>query len=254
MQVKCFKCDALIEADDADAIEDAFVLHGKQQHDWAHPEQALRNYVRNYAEAVERLIGETERLPEIGEITVHPATRERIDDWLWFFDHDGFAGNPDWASCYCLEPHVPAAPDLPERPWRESRAAVAQRLRVGTTFGYLAYVDGRPAGWVNASSRSDYGLYRDIDPDGPPAASVVGISCFVIAPPFRRHGVAAALLERVIADAAERGAAWVESYPHNEPEPGDPGRFRGPRSMYEKRGFQTVKVRERDTVMRLRIT
>ena len=73
-------------------------------------------------------------------------TKDRIDDWLRFFDHDAFAGNPDWASCYCLEPHVPATPEQPERAWRETRATVAERLRGGTTFGYLAYVDGRPAG------------------------------------------------------------------------------------------------------------
>ena len=83
---------------------------------------------------------------------------------------------------------------------------MTERLRGGATFGYLAYVDGRPAGWVNASLRSDYGLYRKVDPDGPEPTSVIGVSCFVIAPPFRRHGIASALLGRVIADAAARGA------------------------------------------------
>ena len=63
------------------------------------------------------------------------------------------------------------------------------------SFGYLAYVNGQPAGWVNASSRSDYGLYRRVDPDGPEPQSVIGVSCFLIAPPFRRHGVASALLD-----------------------------------------------------------
>jgi len=36
----------------------------------------------------------------------------------------------------------------------------------------------------------------------------------------------------------------------NEPERSDAGHFRGPRSMYEERGFQPIEVRERDTVMR----
>ena len=174
MKVKCFGCDALIEADAADAVVDAFVAHGQQSHTWSYPEEAIRDYARNYVEATERLTGGTERLPEIGGITIHPVTRDRIDDWLNFFDHDAFAGNPDWASCYCLEPHVPATPEQPERAWRETRATVAERLRGSTTFGYLAYVDGRPAGWVNASLRSDYGLYRNVDPDGPEAESVIG--------------------------------------------------------------------------------
>lgn len=129
---------------------------------------------------------------------------------------------------------------------------MVERLRGGTTFGYLAYVDGRPAGWVNASLRSDYGLFRHADPDGPAPASVIGVSCFVIAPPFRRHGIASALLDQVIADASGRGASWIEGYPHNKPEEGDAGHFRGPRSMYDARGFEPIKVREHDTVVRLR--
>jgi hypothetical protein len=149
---------ALIEADDSDGVADAFVAHGQESHTWPYPEAAIRNYARNYAEATERLTGDTERLSEIAAITVHPVTKDRADDWLRFFDHDGFAGNPDWASCYGLDPHVPATPAQPERAWCETRATVAERLRGGTTFGYLAYIDGRPAGWVNASLRSDYGL------------------------------------------------------------------------------------------------
>jgi GNAT superfamily N-acetyltransferase len=250
VRVKCFACDAVITATDVDSVVDAFVAHGQEDHSWTYPEDAIRNYARNYADAITRVTGSTERLSELPDITIHPMTTDRVADWLQFFDRDAFAGNVDWASCYCLEPHVPATPDQPERPWRESRAAMAGRFRNGTTFGYLAYVDGRAAGWVNASLRSDYGLYRNVDPGGPESGSVVGISCFVIAPPYRRHGVAAALLDRVIADAAGRGATWIEAYPHNNPEESDAAHFRGPRAMYDARGFEPVEVRARDTVVR----
>lgn len=253
MQVKCFACEELLEAVDADAAADAFVAHGRARHTWSYPEESIRNYAKNYAEATERLTGATDRLETIGDVAVHPVTEERVDDWLRLFDHDGFAGNPDWAACYCLEPHVPATPEEPERAWRHSRAAVAGRLRCGTTFGYLAYVDARAVGWVNASFRSDYGLYRLVDPDGPAPPSVIGVSCFVIAPPFRRHGVACALLDRVIADASARGASWIEGYPHNEPKRNDAGHFRGPRSIYDARGFQPIEEREGYTVMRRRV-
>lgn len=253
MKVRCFGCDASIEAHGADEVVDAFVAHGREKHTWSYPEEAIRNYARNYAEADERLTGDTERLPEIGDVTVHPVTEDRVGDWLRFFDHDGFAGNPSWASCYCLEPHVPATPEQPERSWRERRTTMAERLRGGRTFGYLAYVDGRAAGWVNASLRSDYGLYRLVDPGGPEPRSVIGISCFVIAPPFRRHGIASALLDRAIADASARGASWIEGYPDNAPGQSDAGHFRGARSMYDARGFEPIEVRERDTVVRLAV-
>jgi GNAT superfamily N-acetyltransferase len=251
MKADCFECGQSIVGDDVDAVVDAFVAHGKANHEWPYPEEAVRNYARNFAEATQRLTGATERQAEIGDITVHPMTEDRIDDWLQFFDHDAFADNPGWASCYCLEPHEPAPPEMPERPWRKIRTRMVERLRAGATCGYLAYVDDRPAGWVNASLRSEYDFLKDVDTGGLEPDSVIGISCLIIAPPFRGYAIASTLLDRVIADASTRGASWIEGYPHNEPKAGNAGHFRGPRSMYDARGFETVEVRERVTVMRL---
>lgn len=250
MWMECFAGDVRIDGPDVETVVDRFVQHAAQDHDWTFPEDSLRNYARNYAEANVRLTGSTERLSEIGEVAVYPVDESRIDDWIGFFDHDAFAGNPDWASCYCLEPHLPAAAVGTERPWRETRATMIERLAEGATYGYLAYVDGHTAGWVNASLRSDYQLFGQVDPEGPSPAAVVGVSCFIIAPPYRRHGIAASLLDRVIEDAPARGAKWVEGYPINEPQADDAGHFRGPRGLYESRGFEPVESRERDMVMR----
>ena len=257
MRSVCFGCDVVIEADDADAIADGFVAHAGDAHDWSYPEQSLRNYARNTAEAVERLSDETDRVEVLGDVTVYPVTEDRIDDWLRFFDHIGFAGNPDWASCYCLEPHLDKSDQEAEleRYWRDSRSMMVDRLRTGGTYGYLAYVDGEPAGWVNASPRSDYGLYRLVDPDGPDPSSVIGVSCFVVAPSYRRHGIAAQLLDQVIADAADRGASWIEAYPFTDAEVGGAQHFyRGPRSLFDSRGFLPVDERDRDTIVRRSVT
>lgn len=248
--MECFAGDARVEGETIETVAERFVAHARESHDWPYPEEALRTYAVNYAEANARLTGDTERLDSIGEIVAHPVTEDRIDDWLGFFDHDAFAGNPGWASCYCLEPHLPTSDEEPERPWRTVRSSMIRRLADGSTFGYLAYVDGRPAGWVNASLRSEYGKYRSVDPAGPDPASVVGVSCFIIAPPYRRHGLAGVLLDRVIEDASDRGAGWVEGYPSNDPEEGDSGHYRGPRSLYDVRGFEPIERRAHDTVMR----
>jgi GNAT superfamily N-acetyltransferase len=253
VKVKCFNCDEVIEVEGLEVLADVFVAHGHKNHSWEYPEKAIRDYARNYAEAVERLTGDTVRKEEIGEITISPVTEDSIDDWLQFFDHDGFADNPGWASCYCLQPHLPTIDENLDRPWRESRSIMVKRLLKGETFGYLAYVDNKPVGWVNASLRSDYEMFQQVNPEGPEPASVIGVSCFVIAPPYRRHGVASALLDRVIEEAATRGALWIEGYPRNEPKSNAAAHFRGPQSMYTKRGFQPVVVRERDTVMRLQV-
>lgn len=253
MHVTCFGCDARIDGPDLASIADAFVAHARDAHAWTYPETALRNYAGNYAEATERLSQDVARRDAIGAIAIHPVTPERLADWQRFFDHDAFAGNPSWASCYCLVPHATESPEEPERPWRTNRATVVERLANGGTFGYLAYVDGRPAGWVNASLRSAYTFLPDVDPTGPEPSTVIGVSCFVVAPPFRRHGVAAALLDRVIADAVARGAAWIEAYPHLTPEDGDAGHFRGPRGMFEARGFEPAARTERIAVLRRRV-
>jgi GNAT superfamily N-acetyltransferase len=248
MQLDCFECGATIAADDVADLGDRFLAHARNSHEWPYGDQGIRNY----AEATQRLTGPSERLAELGEVTIHPVTEDRLDDWASFFDHDAYVGNPQWAGCYCLEPHVAVQgthddDDVPH--WRENREAMLERLRGGRSFGYLAYVDGRPAGWVNASLRSEYTLHPGEDED-PAGTDVVGISCFIIAPPYRGHGIAGALLDRVLADAAERGAGWVEGYPFTESPEGDAHNFRGPRSMYDERGFELVRARARDTVVR----
>jgi GNAT superfamily N-acetyltransferase len=67
----------------------------------------------------------------------------------------------------------------------------------------------------------------------------------VIAPPYRGHGIAAQLLDRVIEDAPSRGVRWVEAYPG--------GAHRGPRAMFDARGFEVFEERAVDTVMRRRL-
>jgi GNAT superfamily N-acetyltransferase len=248
MDLDCFECGATVEADDLADLGDRFLAHARGSHQWPYPDQGIRNY----AEATQRLTGSSDRLADLGELTIHLVTEDRLDDWAAFFDHDAFVGRPEWAACYCLEPHVAeadAAEEADVPPWRHNREAMLRRLRDGSSCGYLAYVDGRPAGWVNASLRSEYTLHPTEDED-PPGTQVIGVSCFVIAPPYRRHGVAASLLDRVLADAPERGAGWVEAYPFTEDGEDDGGNFRGPRSMYDERGFEPVRIRTRDTVVR----
>jgi GNAT superfamily N-acetyltransferase len=251
MNLTCFGCDTEISADTVAALVDAFETHADNDHDWTYDKQSIRNYAQNVGEAAIRLTGPTKRFENIGPIDVQPVTSDRIDDWLQLFDHDGFADNPEWASCYCLEPHGGA--ELDEPLWTDSRSIMADRLKHKTTEGYLAYVDGTTAGWVNASKRSDTSKYAGVDPDGPHGDVVVSVSCFVIAPPYRRHGVAESLLDTVIEDAANRGAQWVEAYPKADIADGDAENFKGTMSMYTSRGFETIESHDRYVVVRKRL-
>jgi GNAT superfamily N-acetyltransferase len=247
---ECEDCHGTVSGDDLAAFGDAYVVHVREHHaDWPFPDVAIRNY----AEATQRATGPTERLETIGAVEVHPVTEDRIGDYLAFFDRDAFPDNFAWAACYCAEPHLldPKAPqDAEGRTWQSNRERMVTLLKDGRSFGYLAYVDGQAAGWVNASKRSEYALFRE----GPGASvddgDVVGIACFVIAPPYRGHGLAKVLLDRVVADAAARGVAWIEAYPFNADRQGWGPDFRGARKMYDAAGFSAVEERERYTVVR----
>jgi GNAT superfamily N-acetyltransferase len=78
------------------------------------------------------------------------------------------------------------------------------------------------------------------------------VSCFVVAPPYRRHGVAGALLDRVVADAGGRGLGWVEAYPDTEPDTAGAPPFRGRRAMYDERGFEPVGEEGSHVIVRRR--
>ena len=252
---QCDECGAIVASENEDTFGAAFLAHAREAHsEWsAFPDLA----VTNYGEALLRLTGRRERLDSIGPIVVEPVTEERLDDWLSFFDHDGFVGNPAWAGCYCLEPHrvergTPPE-QVPPQPWQESRAQMVDLLRSGQAFGYLAYVDGRPGGWVNASRRAACAMFRLGDTADPADDDVVSIACFVIAPPYRRHGLADALLRRAIDDASIRGVSWVEAYPPTELRIDDAWNFRGPRALFERHGFEVVGEDGLRTVMRLAV-
>ena len=245
-------CGASLDGEDEEAFVDGFLAHARAKHpDWA---QFPDVGVRNYGAARLRLTGPSERLEAIGTVEIHPVTPDRIEDWTTFFDHEGFVGRSEWAACYCTEPHlrspVTDPPSEDHRTWRENREHERERLREGRAFGYLAYVDGHAGGWVNASKRSDYALFRMGAPDDD---DVIGVSCFVIAPPYRRHGLAGQLLDRVVADAPGRGAAFVEAYPLVLTHEDNDANFRGSRSLYDARGFEPAEERKGYTVMRRRV-
>jgi GNAT superfamily N-acetyltransferase len=246
LSTPCHVCGEAIEGEDLTAVGEAGLAHARARHpdEVPYPDMAVRNYYEGQA----RMTGGSERLAQIGEVEIHPVTEDRLDDWLAFFDFDAMVGVAENSACYCLEPHEwdPHQPPPEMRTWRERREEMVGLFRAGKAFGYLAYVDGRPAGWVNASRRGDTALFRRGDAGDD---RTVAVACFAIAPPYRRHGLAQRLLERVIADARDRGLDAVEAYPPHGDVAG--GRnFRGGRKMYDAAGFSEVKVRSRDTVVR----
>jgi GNAT superfamily N-acetyltransferase len=228
----CDACGADLEAADLDAMVPVALAHYTE----GHPAWGLREAnIRDYLEAEDRLSPVKPRLEEIGEIEIHPATPDRLDDVQRFFDHEGFAGKPEWAACYCVANHV--GEGGPEWCRDRNRAMLADRIKAGTTTGFLAYAGRDVAGWCNASPRSEFVHYagRDERDD----STVGSIVCYVIAPPYRRHGLSRRLLDAALDSFVERGLSVAEAYPNPQPDD-DASAYHGALSLYLDAGFSKV--------------
>lgn len=155
-------------------------------------------------------------------IEVHRLDAARLADFRAL--HQG-----QW--CWCVAWWVPTWDGWTDRTEEENRA-----LREQLPFdGYLAYVDGRPAGWCQVGPRDrlqklvrQYGL--------PPDPEVWAVSCMMILPAHRGQGVASTLLSEVLKDLGGRGVRRVQAFPKRKDDP-----WTGPESMFVGAGFRVVR-------------
>ena len=235
-------CGVSVAGPDRETLAQAVVDHCHEQHqEWQVTIQAARNLL----DALDRLTGPTERLEAIGPVEVHPAAGGRVADVLAFFDHEVFADNPGWASCYCRFHHV-AGTEWGERPAATNRGDLEAGLDSGRTTAFVATVDGRLAGWCNASLRREYPAHRDGSPDDDDTAAIV---CFAVAPPYRGHGVARRLVDATIDGLRAANVRAVEAYPVRDPASGAAA-YHGTVPMFEAAGFAIVRDDDTGIVMR----
>lgn len=174
-------------------------------------------------------------------LVIHPLDAGRLADHLHFFDHDAFADNPRWASCYCNFLHADHdARDWNSRDAAENRAAIIPLVEQRRYRGYLAYRGGKPIGWCHAGPKALTPALLDGPADADPRIGAIG--CFVVAKPWRGQGVARALLARALADFAAQGFAWAEAFPQREAA-GEAANHWGPLAMYLAAGFEIVDER-----------
>jgi GNAT superfamily N-acetyltransferase len=209
--------------------------------------------VADYVDAALRMGPPRPRVQVVEHLDVQPLTPDRLDDFLRFFDYEAFPDNPTWASCYCQFFYIADGERWEQQSAADNRAGACDRVPRGLMTGYLAYVDGEPAGWCNAGRRNLYPrLDVETETDGAAVevARTGSIVCFVIALPYRRHGIAGRLLDAALDGFRLQGLAFAEAYPHREAE-SDGAAFRGPLSLYESAGFVPYRELEKQTIMRL---
>ena len=197
---------------------------------------------------------EVARLDQIGAVEVKDVTPERVADYLDFFDNDAFRDYPAWSTCYCMETHFGGDPaEGAERTGADNREDMSRMLGAGEVTALLAYADGKPVGWCNYGPTTRLaGVVAKLKLDPAEREGVGSIACFVIASPYRGHGVAARLLEAACARLAARGLEWVEAYPARSGGSAQ-ANYRGPLEMYLAAGFETYRETERTAIVRKRL-
>jgi GNAT superfamily N-acetyltransferase len=230
--MSCHCGELLTEADTESLVEPVFA-----HFDQAHPELALsRVSVRNYLDAEDRATGGVEAVEALGRVETVAITPEHADEVIAFFDHDAFPDNPAWGSCYCMFYFLGglANPEWGHVPWQVIREAQRERIGSGRTTGALAYHDGRLVAWCNATARAEFPGRATGEDDG-----VCSVICFVIAPPYRRRGIATRLLARVVEEAPARGFTAIEAYPRKDAASAASA-YVGPLDMYLRAGFRVT--------------
>ncbi len=194
---------------------------------------------------------ELERLPEIGEVEVRDVTPDAWREYQRFFDDVAFRDYPAWQSCYCMETHrIESDAEWAARTAADNRRDMTERIQGGNVTALLAFVDGNPVGWCNYGESTHLaGLVRRFGLEARDHAGVGSVACFVIAAPYRQHGVASKLLAAAIDRLRERGMRAVEAYPSRADDSAQ-GNYRGPLEMYERAGFARYRETERHVIVR----
>jgi GNAT superfamily N-acetyltransferase len=172
-------------------------------------------------------------------ISIANVNSDTLDDFLDYFDKYAFADNPGWQTCYCYYFYADhTAKEWEDRTAQENRAASIRNIAVGDMRGYLAYVDGKPAAWCNATPRRLIPALRD-EPDAQDPL-VGSILCFVVAKPYRQHGIASRLLSAACDGFRSQGMRIAEGYPFKSFRSEASSHF-GPLAMYLDAGFSQYR-------------
>lgn len=189
-------------------------------------------------------------------ISIKPLTQELTSDYLDFFDNRAFTdGNPN-GPCYCTSPNQDEetikqmVSEFQANGVKETvRKYAVRMLNESKIQGYLAFDGDISIGWCNAADIESYVGFVPDFARGKTCGKTVSIVCFEIAPEYRGIGLASAFIERVCADAKEKGYAAVEGYAQvyegrNEYD------YQGPVRLYQKAGFEEVARENGQVIMR----
>ena len=184
-------------------------------------------------------------------LIIKTLTPDLIEDFLHFFDNIAFSDNPEWGGCYCHFYHFAGNMEQWEKATKEqNRNATKTLINEELMKGFLAFVNNEPVGWCNVNSKDVYEKTPiDSEPEDTLKGNVASVVCFLIAPGYRKKGVARKLLKHATKILKEKGYAWIEAYPRKG-DISDAHTYHGPVSLFDSEGFIIVKEDEHFLLMR----
>ncbi len=209
--------------------------------------------LRLAVDPVER--AQLERLPEIGEVVVRDVTPDLVAEYQHFFDDVAFRDYPAWQDCYCMETHrAQSEEEAGMASAADNRREMSASIQHGDVTALLAFAGDQPVGWCNYGDTTHLaGVMRRFKLEAASQQGVGSIACFVIAAPYRGHGVASKLLDEAIERLRARGVQEVEAYPSRGGDDSAQSNYRGPLEMYVRAGFERYRELERHVVMRKKL-
>jgi|GEM_PF-498284 len=243
LTIPCGGCPAQLSAESAEELLPVVLAHMAEAHS---PFPVTSEMAEDFIISSLRQDPVLPRVDVAPDFHIVPLTPDRAADYFDFMDHRAFCDNPFWASCYCVAYQFGGTPEeLFRRRDRENRDLAEAFIADGTLQGFLAYVDHKVVGWCSANRRT---MYKPLAVGGttlPADDPAIGtIICFMIAPPYRRHGLATQLLDAAVARFREWGCREVEGFP-SKTSPNPTHAFHGPRDLYDAAGFHVGEEYER---------
>ena len=186
------------------------------------------------------------------DVEVSPVTPDRWDDMAELFERPGpRGGTPATAWCFCMW-------------WRErsqdaavNRPAMQSIVAAGRQPGLLAYVDGRPVGWIAVAPREEYAQFQrspTLKPADPDAEGVFAVVCFYVHSSHKRQGITRALIAGAIDHARSRGGSVLEAYPSDVLRNTSSTDFMGCTQWFLDAGFEATGTAGAKTVVRYDLT
>lgn len=173
------------------------------------------------------------------DLTCKLLTTDNWNDLVELFGPHGADGG-----CWCMFFRL-AYRDFNTNRGERNKELFKEVVARGKPVGLLAYLSGRPAGWIAFAPREEYSRldrsrnYKPVDD-----TLVWSITCFFTSREFRRSGVSRFLIDNAVKVAAQNGAQVIEAYPVDSGQKiQDSSAYTGIYKVFLDAGFEEVARR-----------